>query len=71
MTSICINDGAFGPSVQGCRGDFDFTQKFERIFFSIMPASVFIAAALARVAVLSQNPRLVGGRALQWLKLVS
>ncbi|KAH7175419.1 P-loop containing nucleoside triphosphate hydrolase protein [Dactylonectria macrodidyma] len=66
---LCINDGAFGPSVQGCRGDFDFTQKFERIFFSIIPASVFVAAAIARVVVLSQGPRIVGGQAFQYLKL--
>lgn len=68
---LCINDGSFGPGVQGCRGDFDFTQKFERIFFSIIPASVFVAAAVARVAVLWQRSRIVNGRVLQYLKLVS
>ncbi|KAH7019065.1 P-loop containing nucleoside triphosphate hydrolase protein [Ilyonectria destructans] len=66
---LCINDGSFGPGVQGCRGDFDFTQKFERIFFSIIPASVFVAAAVARVAVLSQRSRIVNGRIFQYLKL--
>ncbi|KPM39618.1 ATP-binding cassette transporter abc3 [Neonectria ditissima] len=70
MSSMfCVNDGSFGPGVQGCRGDFDFTQKFERIFFSIIPAAVFVAAAVARVAVLSQVPRVVEGRILQYLKL--
>ncbi|KAI5464884.1 P-loop containing nucleoside triphosphate hydrolase protein [Mariannaea sp. PMI_226] len=70
-STLCINDGAFGPGVQGCRGDFDFTQKFERIFFSIIPASVFIAAAITRVAVLSQRPRIVGGAILQYAKLIT
>ncbi|KAF7560819.1 hypothetical protein G7046_g3309 [Stylonectria norvegica] len=68
-STLCLNDGAFGPSVQGCRGDFDFTQKFERIFLSIIPAAVFTAAALARIAVLSQESRVVGGVIFQWLKL--
>ncbi|KAF7548959.1 hypothetical protein G7Z17_g6711 [Cylindrodendrum hubeiense] len=68
-STLCINDGSFGPGVQGCRGDFDFTQKFERIFLSIIPAAVFVAAAITRLAVLSQRPRIVEGRILQYLKL--
>lgn len=67
----CFNDDAFGPGVQGCRDDFDFTQKFERIFFLVIPAAVFIAATLARIAVLAQKPRLVDGKILQYAKLVS
>ena len=69
-STLCLNDGSFGPTVEGCRGDFDFTQKFERIILSIIPAAVFVAAALARVAVLSQNKRIVGGVVFQYLKLV-
>lgn len=71
MTSTCLNDGSWGPGVQGCRGDFDFTQKFERIFLSIIPTSVFIASAIARVAVLAQRERIVNGVLLQLVKLVS
>ncbi|KAM0351956.1 hypothetical protein ACHAPU_002472 [Fusarium lateritium] len=69
MDSACLNDGSWGPGVQGCRGDFDFTQKFERIFFSIIPTVVFIAATLARVAVLSQRERIVGGIIIQSVKI--
>lgn len=69
-STLCLNDASFGPSVRGCRGDFDFTQKFERIFLSIIPAAVFVAAALARVTVLSQRPQIVGGAIFQYLKLV-
>ncbi|ESU15058.1 hypothetical protein FGSG_08308 [Fusarium graminearum PH-1] len=69
MTSTCLNDGSWGPGVQGCRGDFDFTQKFERIFLSIIPTSVFIASAIARVAVLAQRERIVNGVLLQLVKL--
>ncbi|RSL98853.1 hypothetical protein CEP52_010121 [Fusarium oligoseptatum] len=66
--SLCLNDGSLGPGVRGCRGDFDFTQKFERIFLQIIPAAVFVAAAFARVVVLSQRSRIVGGLFLQSLK---
>ncbi|KAH7271040.1 P-loop containing nucleoside triphosphate hydrolase protein [Fusarium solani] len=66
--SLCLNDGSLGPGVRGCRGDFDFTQKFERIFLQIIPAAVFVAAAFARVVVLSQRSRIVGGLVLQSLK---
>ncbi|KAF4983690.1 hypothetical protein FZEAL_957 [Fusarium zealandicum] len=68
-STLCLNDGSLGPGVRGCRGDFDFTQKFERIFLCIIPAAVFVAAAFARVAVLSQRPRIVGGIVLQSIKL--
>ncbi|KAH6957100.1 P-loop containing nucleoside triphosphate hydrolase protein [Fusarium avenaceum] len=69
MSSTCLNDDSFGPGVQGCRGDFDFTQKFERIFLSIIPTVVFIAATFARVAVLSQRERIVGGIVIQSVKI--
>ena len=72
MTSTsCLNDASLGPSVQGCRGGFDFTQKFETIFLSIIPAAVFVATAISRVTLLSQQPRIVGGIVLQSVKAVS
>ncbi|KAF4345669.1 multidrug resistance [Fusarium beomiforme] len=69
MNSTCLNDDSLGPSVLGCRGDFDFTQKFERIFLSIIPTVVFIAAAVAWIAVLLQRDRIVGGIILQSTKI--
>lgn len=69
-STLCLNDGSLGPSVHGCRGDFDFTQKFERIFLSIIPAAIFVSLSLARVAVLSQSPRIVEGRVFQYFKVV-
>lgn len=71
MSSACLNDDSFGPGVQGCRGDFDFTQKFERIFLSIIPTVVFITGTFARVAVLSQRERIVSGIVIQSVKVVS
>ncbi|ORY68183.1 ATPase-like protein [Pseudomassariella vexata] len=69
--SRCSTDDTIGPSVRGCRDDFDFTLRFEKIFLSLIPASVFIAAALPRIVCLARCPRIVGGTILQWLKLAA
>lgn len=66
----CPGDSAFGPSVEGCRGNFDFTLKFERIFLSLVPASAFIALALARIAFLIRRSTVVDNLTLMSLKLV-
>ncbi|KAK1962763.1 hypothetical protein LY78DRAFT_660931 [Colletotrichum sublineola] len=69
MVSSYLNDDTLGPVVRGCRDDFDFTVKFEHVFFSTVPASIFIAAALLRLFHLFRKPRLVDGAILQWIKL--
>jgi hypothetical protein len=69
-STLCLNDDSFGPAVRGCRGDFDFTQKFERIVLSIIPASVFVACAVARIVVLWRRKRIVNGNFLKYSKLV-
>ncbi|KAF2788594.1 hypothetical protein K505DRAFT_366344 [Melanomma pulvis-pyrius CBS 109.77] len=68
-SSTCLNDNSFGPVVEGCRDDFDFTIKFELIFFSLIPTSLFIVLAAVRISYLSQRPRIVGSVAFQVLKL--
>lgn len=67
----CANDGAFGPSVHGCRGDFDFTIRFEKIFFSIIPSAVLIAVAAPRLITLFRRSTIVGGTWYRYVKLVS
>ncbi|KAI0142611.1 ABC transporter type 1, transmembrane domain-containing protein [Hypoxylon sp. NC0597] len=69
--SGCLNDKAFGPTVQGCRGNFDFTIMFEKIFFALIPTAVFIAFSLPRVVLLVRRPVVVGGAFLRNLKLVA
>ena len=69
--SGCLDDQSFGPTVRGCRDDFDFTIKFEKIFFALIPASIFVAVALARVVYLARRPTLVTGVLLRTAKLVS
>lgn len=68
--SGCINDNSFGPIVEGCRGDFDFTFRFQRIILGIVPAAIFIPIALIRVASLAFKPRIVDGKTQQFIKLV-
>ena len=69
--SGCSSDVTFGPTVQGCRGDFDFTLKFEEIFLSLIPASAFIAISITRSLWLIRKPTIVRGRILQSIKVVS
>jgi hypothetical protein len=35
-------DYSFGASVNGCRGDFDFTLLFEEAFLALVPSTVFL-----------------------------
>ncbi|KAK4152002.1 canalicular multispecific organic anion transporter 1 [Chaetomidium leptoderma] len=68
--SGCLDDDSFGPAVRGCRGDFDFTIKFEKIFFALIPAPILVAFFLCRVVYLVRKPVIVGGAALRTAKLV-
>lgn len=68
--SGCLNDESIGPAVQGCRGDFDFTIKFEKIFFDLLPTAIFLATCLPRIVYLARRPAIVGGVFLRYAKLV-
>ncbi|KAM0248820.1 hypothetical protein ACHAQJ_009306 [Trichoderma viride] len=67
----CLSDATIGPVVRGCRHDFDFTLEFEKIFLSAIPASLFLALAVARSLRLIRKPRLVQAHILQFIKLRS
>jgi ATP-binding cassette subfamily C (CFTR/MRP) protein 1 len=69
-SSTCRNDNTFGPFVQGCRDDFDFTIVFEQSFFSIAPSAVFILLATFRILYLSRKPRILKDGSFQIVKLV-
>ncbi|KAI7780392.1 P-loop containing nucleoside triphosphate hydrolase protein [Diaporthe eres] len=62
--SGCLNEGPIEPAVVGCRGNFDFTIKFEKIFFSLIPSTLFIVACAPRLAFLWRRKALVGGKLL-------
>ncbi|KAF5978111.1 ABC transporter [Fusarium coicis] len=57
----CPSDASFGPFVKGCRGDFDFTLKFELIIFFIAPSCVFTALTFVRIFVLVSKSRIMTG----------
>jgi ATP-binding cassette subfamily C (CFTR/MRP) protein 1 len=67
----CSKDDTFGPTIQGCRDDFDFTIKFERIFFALVPGSIFILVFLTRILSLIRQRPIVNGTMLLSAKLVS
>ncbi|KAH0437123.1 ABC multidrug transporter [Colletotrichum camelliae] len=67
----CPNDDSIGPSVQGCRDDFDFTLKFERIFLAILPTTLFISLSIPRIIILVRRPKVVGGVSFQCIKLAA
>jgi len=70
-SSTCANDHSFGPTVEGCRGDFDFTIVFEQSIFSIAPSTCFILLATARLFYLTKKPRILSYGSFQLAKLVS
>lgn len=53
--AACPSDASFGPTVHGCRDGFDFTLKFELLFFSLAPSTVFIGLSLPRLVWLIQR----------------
>ncbi|KAK3377548.1 P-loop containing nucleoside triphosphate hydrolase protein [Podospora didyma] len=69
--SGCLDDESLGPAVRGCRGDFDFTIKFEKIFFALIPAAVFIAVSMSRVVYLTRQPAIISGAWLRCAKLAA
>ncbi|OTB09427.1 hypothetical protein M426DRAFT_18072 [Hypoxylon sp. CI-4A] len=72
LFSACAeaNDLSLGPTVLGCRGDFDFTVQFEQVVFSLAPAAVFIVASLWRVALLARRRVIVDAPILRLAKLL-
>ncbi|KDN63555.1 putative canalicular multispecific organic anion transporter 1 [Colletotrichum sublineola] len=49
-------DRVFGPAVQGCRSDFDFTLLFQDYILSILPSSVLIILAAIQITTLVHRP---------------
>ncbi|KAJ3568453.1 hypothetical protein NPX13_g6414 [Xylaria arbuscula] len=60
------NDQSFGPSVSGCRDDFDFTVRFEQLFFSLVPCVIFIVLCVWRILTLAGRTIVVQAQSL-WL----
>ena len=69
--SSCLNDFEFGPAVEGCRSDFDFTQLFENTILWSLPSAIFVLVATLRFLHLLKKPRVVSAHYLQIIKAVS
>ena len=70
MAMQCRNDGSLGPTVEGCRDDFDFTITFENIILTVVPASVFAILAIGRLLSLRKYRVVVDEQYFGLLKLV-
>ncbi|KAI0503440.1 putative ABC multidrug transporter [Xylaria bambusicola] len=66
ITCSNTNDQSFGPGVIGCRDDFDFTVRFEQLFFSLTPCALFILLSIGRIIALARHSIVVEARYL-WL----
>ncbi|KAJ3486425.1 hypothetical protein NLG97_g6615 [Lecanicillium saksenae] len=62
LFSNCHSDASIGPSVSGCRDEFDFTMKFENVAFAIAPSATFIVLSAFRLLQLYRKPVVVHSR---------
>jgi ATP-binding cassette subfamily C (CFTR/MRP) protein 1 len=64
-------DNIFGPQVEPCLREFDFTLQFENVIFSALPSAIFLCVAPLRIYILRNvRKQVVGGSAFQISKLV-
>jgi hypothetical protein len=61
----------FGPGVTICRREFDFTLFFEELFFKLLPSTLFLITAIARIAILAKSSPKVRFGVLYFAKIVS
>jgi hypothetical protein len=65
-----VNDDAFGPVIQGCRSNFDFTLLFEQTILSIGPATLLLIFAPPRVVRLLRSTKKTRSSRLRLYKTV-
>jgi hypothetical protein len=63
-------DRIFGPTVKGCRGNFDFTLTFEETILRILPSSCFLLFAVLKVLAMLRQPVVAWPGRRYWFKLV-
>ncbi|ROV97453.1 hypothetical protein VMCG_06839 [Cytospora schulzeri] len=67
--STCVDHSTFGPTVEGCRQDSDFTLKSEKTILSVLPSAVFIALSIPRAILFARRPTSVDGVVFQSTKV--
>lgn len=66
----CKSDNSFGPAIEGCRHNFDFTVLFEQTVFTLAPSCLFIVLSLGALARKARAPIVVHAPWLLRFKLV-
>lgn len=56
MACPAFSDRSFGPRVDSDCRSFDFTLRFEDIFFGCLPSALFILLAPSRIGLLLRQP---------------
>jgi ATP-binding cassette subfamily C (CFTR/MRP) protein 1 len=72
MSTTCepMNDDLFGPIIQGCRSNFDFTLLFEQTILSIPPAAILLVLAPPRLVKLIRSRKKTLPNPIRSLKIV-
>ena len=72
-SSVCVTDADafFGPRVDPCRRQFDFTLLFEQSVFTVGPSAIFIVLLSLRIPKLYREKRKTLPNSLWGFKLVS
>lgn len=70
-SSKCPKDDRIGPSVQGCRSNFDFTLFFAQTILTVVPSICLMLLGFGRMGMLARQKELVSGGMLKALKQVS
>lgn len=65
------SDDRFGPRVTNQCRSFDFTLLFEDVFFTLLPAAIFLVSAILRLPLLLRAPVKVTSHHLATAKLVT
>jgi hypothetical protein len=54
---LCAGDGSFGPVIQGCRDDYDFTLLFQQMVLRLGPAIIFVVLGTVNALSLRRKSR--------------
>jgi hypothetical protein len=66
-----VFDTEYGALLLQDTGGFDFNLRFEQLFFTIVPSSLFIVASCSRMGFLVHRRKIVHAATLQYIKCVS
>lgn len=68
---LCSSDYSFGPGLEDCSRNLDFTATFEESILTIAPSVLLLLSTPLRLISLRGQRRRIAGRNFQWIKVVS